>query len=293
MPIIFHQGALGDWILTFPLLRRLPPVTVVTSWSKGQLAAAMYDHVEPLDIERRDFSHLHAPAGDALVGEPIRERLARADAIISFVSDGQDAWADNVRRLARSGRCFFVSPRPADDWPGHVCHWHERQLLEQGFELGGERHAPARTLSPDGPVVIHPGSGGEGKCWPTDRYEALIAALRAAGRPVRVLLGEVELDRWPEAVLDHWRQCYQAEVLTSPEQLRQALAGASGYIGNDSGPTHLAAQMGLPTVALFGPTAPQRWAPQGPAVTILAPPKPAPMTWLEPSVVLAACVPAR
>lgn len=41
------------------------------------------------------------------------------------------------------------------------------------------------------------------------------------------------------------------------------------YLGNDSGITHLAAACGTPTIALFGPTDPQVWGPQGPQVSII------------------------
>jgi len=51
--------------------------------------------------------------------------------------------------------------------------------------------------------------------------------------------------------------------------LFDAYAGAARYIGNDSGPSHLAAIVGIPTLCLFGPTDPARWRPLGPAVTVL------------------------
>jgi ADP-heptose:LPS heptosyltransferase len=51
--------------------------------------------------------------------------------------------------------------------------------------------------------------------------------------------------------------------------LAGVLSVADLYVGHDSGITHLAALLGLPTVALFGPTDPARWAPRAPAVTVL------------------------
>ena len=44
----------------------------------------------------------------------------------------------------------------------------------------------------------------------------------------------------------------------------------NAYLGNDSGPTHLAAALGLPTIALFGPTNPHIWSPRGPNVFIIS-----------------------
>jgi ADP-heptose:LPS heptosyltransferase len=46
---------------------------------------------------------------------------------------------------------------------------------------------------------------------------------------------------------------------------------AGGYIGNDSGVSHLAAYLGLPTVAVFGPSDPEMWRPIGPLVQIVRP----------------------
>jgi ADP-heptose:LPS heptosyltransferase len=41
------------------------------------------------------------------------------------------------------------------------------------------------------------------------------------------------------------------------------------YLGNDSGITHLAAMLGVPTVAIFGPTDPKIWRPMGPFVKVI------------------------
>ena len=54
-------------------------------------------------------------------------------------------------------------------------------------------------------------------------------------------------------------------------ELARWLAGASVYIGNDCGISHLAAAVGTPVVVLFGPTDPAVWAPRGPSVTVLSP----------------------
>jgi ADP-heptose:LPS heptosyltransferase len=52
-------------------------------------------------------------------------------------------------------------------------------------------------------------------------------------------------------------------------QLAGLIGSADAYLGNDSGPTHLAAAIGVATVALFGPTDPDVWGPRGERVTIL------------------------
>ncbi len=55
-------------------------------------------------------------------------------------------------------------------------------------------------------------------------------------------------------------------------ELARFLAGARLFLGNDSGIAHLAAAVGTPVVALFGPTDPAVWAPRGPHVSVVARP---------------------
>ena len=60
--------------------------------------------------------------------------------------------------------------------------------------------------------------------------------------------------------------------VTMPENLMalgDILGAAAGFIGNDSGVTHLAAFLGVPTVAVFGPSDPVRWRPIGPTVGVV------------------------
>jgi ADP-heptose:LPS heptosyltransferase len=83
-------------------------------------------------------------------------------------------------------------------------------------------------------IVVHPGSGSPAKNWPF--YKQLIARLPEA----RLL---------PEGL--------------SLVELARYLSGVRGFIGNDSGITHIAAYWGCPTVALFGPTDPRKWGPIG------------------------------
>ena len=63
-------------------------------------------------------------------------------------------------------------------------------------------------------------------------------------------------------------------VVANPglEELAGLLALARGYVGNDSGVSHLAAALGTPTVAVFGPTDPVAWGPRGESVAVLGGP---------------------
>jgi ADP-heptose:LPS heptosyltransferase len=52
-------------------------------------------------------------------------------------------------------------------------------------------------------------------------------------------------------------------------ELLDQLNGAAAFVGNDTGPSHLAGIIGVPTVALFGPSNPLHWRPLGPAVRVI------------------------
>jgi ADP-heptose:LPS heptosyltransferase len=60
------------------------------------------------------------------------------------------------------------------------------------------------------------------------------------------------------------------------------------YVGNDSGVSHLAAALGVPTIAVFGPTDPTVWAPLGPKVAVVAPQDDAPWPAVD-NVFVAVC----
>lgn len=269
MNLLFHQSAFGDFVLTFPILRALTGTTaVIAPWSKAQLAGAVVPGVRALDIESREFVDLHVKQSS----HPLDPRLAMADKVISFVSDGHNVWADNIRLYTPLAHHLFIPVKPPDDYAGHVVDFYAKQLhmsLDQKLEVMSNRK---------GPVIVHPGSGGREKCWPLDRFEHLIESLDS---PVRVVIGEVEAEQWDAKTLARWRDAYDVVQCATPLDLHGELREAKQYIGNDSGPTHLAAQLGLPTVAMFGPSDSARWGPRGPAVTILAPDEPCEMDWLS------------
>jgi ADP-heptose:LPS heptosyltransferase len=83
------------------------------------------------------------------------------------------------------------------------------------------------------------------------------------------LIGPVELERTPEAVESLKRE--GANVIVNPSilNLATALSDASVYVGADCGVTHLAAMIGAPAIALFGPTDPRVWGPVGRSVAII------------------------
>jgi ADP-heptose:LPS heptosyltransferase len=100
------------------------------------------------------------------------------------------------------------------------------------------------------------------------RFAALGRGLSESGWRVVVVLGEAERDRAEDASA---LTAVAAETLRCVplSGLARRIATASAFIGNDSGVTHLAAALRVPTVAVFGPTSPAVWAPALPWVTVV------------------------
>ncbi len=267
--LVFFAGALGDSVLLWPTLRAMAPLQLIGPHNKARLAARWMDQITAMDGETPEWGRLFAPAAHLEVGEDVRAVLRGASSLVSFISNGRDTWAKNVTALAPQITCLFVESRPTPSWAHSILEFHHHQLRCQGLAL--EPIAPTWRRHPDGPVVVHPGSGGRDKCWPLDRFEALMRHLQAIGRPAIAIMGEVERDRMTHEQLAHWRNTFE---LIEPEDviaLSEVLVRASVFVGNDSGPAHLAAQLGIPTVAMFGPTDPAVWQPQGPRVIALWP----------------------
>lgn len=294
MDLVFHHAALGDFALLLPIIRGTHrPMTVIAPWARSMLAAQLFGHVRPMDIDMFEFTRLHSDAGPSSVSPAVKDLFESADRIISFIASADDPWTANVAKLAPQAALAHVKARPPRDFAGTVLDFYVKQLADQDIDITPRIEPDEAFGTPTGPVLIHPGSGGVDKCWPRSRFVELLDRLAQRNVPARVLIGEAEIDRWGNEQVQQWVEDHDVVVCTMLEMLVQAMEAGSVYLGNDAGPTHLAAQMGLPTVAMFGPTSPTTWQPRGPHVTLLAPPEPAPMTWLDVRSVEHALVNAR
>ncbi len=109
--------------------------------------------------------------------------------------------------------------------------------------------------------------GGRHKLWPAAEWAAVVDALRP--RPVVLTCGPADRTVVDD-VLAHVSGDRPLVVTGQPvTTLAGVLAGAAAFVGCDSGVTHLAAALDLPTVALFGPTDSGTWAPRGTNVRVL------------------------
>ena len=275
--LVFHSGALGDFILTWPIVLGIARIMaqsrtiVITGGDKGRLAE------EVLRVEHRDAeSGWHGLFGDGRLPDKPKKLLAGARQLVSFVADAGDTWAANAGKAAPGAECVFIKPPPRELQDEHASDFLLKQLESNPVlhaAAAGLRESQRKTglmprlHDPKGPVLLHPGSGSPKKTWPAESWVALAEQFKSQGRRVRVVLGEVERER-PE-LANAFDDLADVQRPADLSELLFLLRGAGGFVGHDSGPTHLAAAVGLPTVACFtDATDPAVWSPVGPSVRV-------------------------
>lgn len=128
----------------------------------------------------------------------------------------------------------------------------------------------------DGPLwAMHPGAAKAANLWPVERYAEVARRVTAAGRRLLVLQGPADA-----AVLARFRDLLAADPAPGPgawHELPTVTVGVVAallercdrFLCNDTGLMHVAGAVGAPTLALFGPTDPDLWAPRHPALKAL------------------------
>jgi ADP-heptose:LPS heptosyltransferase len=119
-------------------------------------------------------------------------------------------------------------------------------------------------------ILLHPGSGSKKKVWPLERFLNLAKILQDRfDSKILIILGPAEgseVEKVFEGLDPH--TFIQAKRL-SLIQLASVMEGCKLFIGNDSGISHLASALGIPTIAIFGPTDPRVWSPRGEKVCVV------------------------
>jgi len=244
--LILRPGAIGDCILSLPAIQHLvADYTEVWISTPVVPLVSFADQVRPLastGIDKIGLVDVEAPP-------ELGQQLKSFDSFVSWYGSNRPEFKEAIHGLAVDS--VFLPALPPDDFRDHAGRFFARQV-------GADEQVVPRISVP--PVsrrdsaVIHPFSGSKRKNWPLELYREL--ARRLSHVTVEWIVG-------PEEELEGARRFEKLDDLGA------WLAGAKLYIGNDSGITHLATAVGTPTLALFGPTNPAKWAPRGENVRVL------------------------
>ena len=205
------------------------------------------------------------------VDPKIRSLIEQYAQIILFTMSSQ--LEQSINNIAEYLSCC-MPPKP----PAHACIHVTKFVMQNHVNCGLLHEADAaydniaefdwKDRPPTCPkIFLHLGAGSIRKRWPLANFLKVESTLKAAGLEPEFVLGPAERDL-TEKLQHSDRQIY---ILDDLLELLDLYKSAGGYIGNDSGASHLAAYSGLPTTVIFGPADPERWTPIGRAVKIVRP----------------------
>lgn len=244
---------------------------------KGRFYAdsvSRFDHVDVAAL----FTH------NAHISPSLLKRFGKKDVIVLFVSDHEQILANNLKATG-ARHVIQYDPFPSPEKSIHIIEHFLHVLDLMGIPsfcktpkifLHEEDIFFADNFLPENIInskkiliAIHPGSGGRQKCWPVERYAALIGWFtREMDAEILVISGPADCHIAKELKGKIRDDFILAEQLPLPK-LAAIIKRCNLLIGNDSGITHMAAALGIRTVAIFGPTDPDVWGPRGDLVKIL------------------------
>jgi ADP-heptose:LPS heptosyltransferase len=268
--LVIHQGALGDFVVTFPVLealrRAFSNIEGICRTSFGRLAReiGVMDRSHPLEAAR--FASLYTSAADRRV----RVMLEESAAVLLF------SFSNSLAQSLRKGGARSVvriDPWPPLDRRVHVTEFLAKAVAVSGLVAESElpvfqeslvrrRTADVGGFARGSRIIVSPGAGSVRKRWPLEHFLSVADRLHERGYSPAILLGPAEKDLKPE-LLRKGKDRYPVVEPEGLAALARVLQATGGYIGNDSGVSHLAGYLGLPTVAVFGPSDPIRWCPFG------------------------------
>ena len=284
--LVIRGGAIGDFILTLPAiaaLRRQFPgaqLEVLGYPHIAQLAliGGLVDRVQP--IEARGLANFFARGGE--LATDLADYFSGFDIIVSYLYDPDAIFQTNVVSCAR-GQFIAAPHRPDENELIHAAKVYLKPLERLAiFDAdpvprinGVGTRSTAAPISASTrevwdavervpTVALHPGSGSESKNWPEAKWVELLGRLvRESEINLMLVGGEAEGERLQRlaAQLPPAR-CEVARSLPLAE-LAVRLHSCVGFVGHDSGISHLAAALGLPCVVLWANTIDEIWRPQG------------------------------
>ncbi len=271
--LVIRGGAIGDFILTLPVLGALRaqfPSAHLTVLGYPHIAGlavlgGLADAVKP--IEARGLAACFNARAE--VPTEWAEFFAGFAVILSYLYDPDSVFEQHVRRCTSA--VFIAGPhRPTEAGGVHACETFLKPLERLAiFDADPVPRLAPKSDASSGPrgrlkLAVHPGSGSERKNWPEANWGELLRRLAARTAADLLLVGgEAEGER-----LARLTRVWPADRLTAARslpltELALRLAGCEVFAGHDSGVTHLAAALGLRGLALWGDTDPAVWRPRG------------------------------
>jgi ADP-heptose:LPS heptosyltransferase/GT2 family glycosyltransferase len=201
-------------------------------------------------------------------------KMTGAEVLIGFDTQGRFPWLD-------------VALEWDEDVPLRTKHGHVADDLVALVEAVGAHSDESRLTARESPVVplslpraqqrrlfelplvcVHPAAGSVMRQWPVEKFAALIELLLDLGDCNVALIGGPDEKTLAEEVLaglERRRQVFNLTGRLPLEQLLTLLGRAVLFVGNNSGPQHLAAAAGIPTIGIHsGVVDAREWGPLGP-----------------------------
>lgn len=281
--LIIHSGGIGDQLLALPAMRSFQqqfPLAIPELMGRPERLSLIAFDLKATSLHSSDRAEM---AYFYLENEPLPESqasfFAECKAVLAFGKSNLGLLSRNLKR-AGAGRVISISSFPPEGLRVHVTDYLMKSMQKEGF--GGEGllsilHLSEEALtwgrnfwrekeikSGEKILAVHPGSGSRKKNWDLKHFVRVAGWAKGKSRILWILgPAEGETNEIREVFVN--LQPLRAEQLPLLK-LAGVLKTCSAYLGNDSGITHLASSLGIPTVALFGPTDPSVWGPRGPQV---------------------------
>ncbi len=250
--LVIRPGAIGDLIVSLPALECLRSDYLEVWVATANVPLVRFaNRVRGIASTSLDLLGVTEPPPQLL------DALHGFDSIVSWYGANRPEF----RELTQSLGLPFTFLRALPEH-GSKVHATEFYLDQVRAIANCESDGIPRIACPAEPgnfAVIHPFSGSPRKNWPLEKFQSVARNLERL-MPVHWCSGPED----PQLPLVADRAVQIADLY----ELACWLACARLYIGNDSGITHLAAAVGTPVLALFGPTDPDVWAPRGPHVRV-------------------------
>ncbi len=300
--VILQPGAIGDCILTLSLAEfmkdtlQLGGIDILghTEYIGILPGRTCIDSVRSMDTMDLHRLFLETSVFDLADGDPLINAFADYAWIVSFLGEPNSHFEQNLiftANCSHSAEVITLSIKPPEDYSNHLSDYYRQQFVSGSSLLSepGKFQQDSRLIKAtetdvnkgkellreiqldtfEKLVVIQPGSGGLHKCWHLGNFLAIAQELCSQGAEVVFLLGPAEQDRFSNSTIKAINSVARCLTDLSLTQVVWLLSCSDGFIGNDSGITHLAAGMGVRTVVVFGPTNPVVYKPIGPAVTVI------------------------